>query len=253
MPSVLDKPILTVFAGPNGSGKSTAYHRFLDAGLDSGEYLNPDDIAAAMRSDNTGSQAVDLRAGREVIKRTRSLIARRRSFVRETTLAGREIGQSMESAKVAGYRVVLVFVAVCSPKASGWRVAVRVAKGRHDIAQRDQQRRFPRSIANAPVVASRADAAYFLDNTELHLKLVASVLAGTVTFLDPVSAPWIERATMGLPSAEMLKSREEALADLRETERLSAELQVRDARSGIALEVPIDRGITQHAVMRRTG
>ena len=107
MPSVLDKPILTVFAGPNGSGKSTAYHRFLDAGLDSGEYLNPDDIAAAMRSDNAGSQAVDLRAGREVIKRTRSLIARRRSFVRETTLAGREIGRSMESAKVAGYRVVL--------------------------------------------------------------------------------------------------------------------------------------------------
>ena len=129
MPSVLDKPMLTVFAGPNGSGKSTAYHRFLDAGLDSGEYLNPDDIAAAMRSDNAGSQAIDLRAGREVIKRTRSLITRRQSFVRETTLAGREIGRSMESAKLAGYRVVLVFVAVCSPKASGWRVAVRVAKG----------------------------------------------------------------------------------------------------------------------------
>lgn len=253
MPSVLDRPRLTVFAGPNGSGKSTAYLRFLNAGLESGEYLNPDDIAAAIRAGSRGTQAVDLRAGREVIGRTRSLIARRRSFVRETTLSGREIGRSMESAKAAGYRVVLVFVAVCSPKASGWRVAIRVAKGGHDIAQRDQERRFPRSFANAPVAARRADAAYFLDNTEFHLKLVANVLAGTVTFFDPGSAPWVERATTGLPRAAVLKSRDEALADLRETERLSAQLQVRDASRGNALGAPIDRGPTQHAVLRRAG
>ena len=50
MPSVLDRPSLTVFAGPNGSGKSTAYLRFLNAGLESGEYLNPDDIAATIRA-----------------------------------------------------------------------------------------------------------------------------------------------------------------------------------------------------------
>lgn len=253
MPSVLDRPRFTVFAGPNGSGKSTAYVRFLNAGFESGEYLNPDDIAAAIRSGNTGSQAVDLRAGREVIKRTRSLIARRRSFVRETTLAGREIGRSVDSAKMAGYRVVLFFVAVCSPKASGWRVAARVERGGHDIPTRDQERRFPRSFANAPLVARRVDAAYFLDNTELHLKLVASVLAGTVTFLDPASAPWVERATTGLPRAEVLKSREEALADLRETERMSAQLQVRDASSERALGASIDRGTTQHAVLRRAG
>jgi len=253
MPSVLDRPRLTVFAGPNGSGKSTAYLRFLSAGLASGEYLNPDDIAAAIRSGDAGSKAVDLRAGREVIKRTRSLIAGRRSFVRETTLSGREIGRSMESAKVAGFRVVLFFVAVRSPKASGWRVAIRVAKGGHDIAQRDQERRFPRSFANAPVVARSADAAYFLDNTERHLRLVASVSTGTVTFFDPASAPWVGRATAGLPKAEVLKSRAEALADLRETERLSAKLEVRDTRSGYATGEPIDRGTTQYAVLGRAG
>ena len=253
MPSALDRPRLTVFAGPNGSGKSTAYLRFLNAGLDSGEYLNPDDIAAAIRAGGPGPQSVDLRAGREVIRRTRSLIARRQSFVRETTLAGREIGRSMESAKEAGYRVVLLFVAVCSPKASGWRVAIRVAKGGHDIAQRDQQRRFPRSFANASVVARRTDAAYFLDNTELHLKLVASILAGTVTFSDPASAPRVERATAGLPKAEVLKSREEALVDLRETERLPAQLQVRDANNGRAPGAPIDRVKPQHVVLRRAG
>ena len=159
----------------------------------------------------------------------------------------------MESARAAGYWVVLVFVAVCSPKASGWRVAIRVAKGGHDIAQRDQERRFPRSFANAPLAARRVDVAYFLDNTELHLKLVASVLAGTVTFFDPASAPWVERATIGLPRAGMLTSRQEALADLRETERLSTELQVRDAKSGRGLGAMIDQGDTQHAVLRRAG
>lgn len=41
--------------------------------------------------------------------------------------------------------------------------------------------------------------------------------------------------------------------DLRETERLSAKHHVRDARSGRALEAAIDRGPTQHAVLRRAG
>lgn len=226
--SARSRPCLTIFAGPNGSGKSTAYDRFLRAGFDSGEYLNPDEIAKSLG--RAGASAVDLRAGREVIQRTRSLIDARRSFVRESTLTSREIVRSTERAIAAAYRVVMVFVAVSSTDMTRGRIAVRVAKGGHHIPREDQERRFPRAFKNAPRVAGIVDVAYFLDNAELQHMLVGTVSRGTITFVYPLEAGWVEQATAGLPRAATLKSRDEALADLRETEGLSEQLQVREQR-----------------------
>ena len=126
----------------------------------------------------------------------------------------------------------MVFVAVSSTETTRGRIATRVAKGGHHIAREDQERRFPRSFENAPRVARLVDAAYFLDNAGLWHKLVATVRSGTITFLDPHEAGWVERATMGLPRAATLKSRREALADLREVEGLSDELLLREQRRG---------------------
>lgn len=232
-----DRPRYTLFAGPNGSGKSTAYARFLDAGYDSGEYLNPDDVAKSLSAGSVSKPGVDLRAGREVIERTRSLIADRQSFVRETTLASREALRSVVAARSAGFRVVMVFVAVSSAETARWRVAVRVAAGGHDIAREDQERRFPRSLANASEAAAIADTVYFLDNAELQHRLVATVQEGTVTFLDPSQSSWIEQATTGLEQAHMQKSRNAALAELRELEGLSENLQVREDRAVYASEM----------------
>ena len=228
--SARNRPCFTIFAGPNGSGKSTAYDRFLRAGLDSGEYLNPDEIAKSLAG--SGAPAVDLRAGREVLQRTRSMIDARRSFVRESTLTSREIVRSAERAKAAGYRLVMVFVSVSSTDMTRGRIAIRVAKGGHHITREDQERRFPRSFENAPRVARLVDAAYFLDNGGFQHKLVATVRDGTITFLDPTEARWVELATTGLPQATTLKSRDEALADLRQAEGFSEELT--EHRSGYA-------------------
>ena len=228
MSATLEQPKLTVFAGPNGSGKSTAYDRFLDAGLRSGEYLNPDDIARELRAGSAGSGGADLRAGREVIRRTRSLIAARQPFVRETTLSGREIERSAVAAKAAGYRVAMVYVAVSSLDITGWRIVVRTATGGHDIAREDQARRQPRSFANAPRIAGLVDVSYFLDNTERRHKLVATVEDGVVIFLDAQGAQWIDRATAGLMKTRRLMSRDQALTHLRGTGGLFNDLEVRD-------------------------
>lgn len=158
--SAYSQPCFTIFGGPNGSGKSTAYDRFLQAGFDSGEYLNPDEIARSLNAGSAAGTAVDLRAGREVVQRTRSLIAEGRSLVRESTLTSREIVRSAERAKAVGYRLVMVFVAVSSSYMTQGRVAIRVAKGGHDIPVEAQERRFPRSFENAPRVARLVDAAY---------------------------------------------------------------------------------------------
>ena len=228
MSATHEQPKLTVFAGPNGSGKSTAYDRFLAAGFRSGEYLNPDDIARALRTESASAGGIDLAAGREVLLRTRSLIAARQPFVRETTLSGREIERSVVSAKAAGYRVVMVFVALSSLDMTGWRIVVRAATGGHDIAPEDQARRQPRSFANAPRIASLADVSYFLDNAAQQHKLVATVEGGIVIFLDSQDAQWTEQATAGLAKTSRLMTRDQALAHLRDTEGLSNDLEVRE-------------------------
>lgn len=145
-PAARSRPRFTIFGGPNGSGKSTAYTRFVRAGFDSGEYLNPDEIARSMGGSGAGGSAFAMRAGRQVVERTRLLVDARRSLVRESTLTGREIIRSVGRAKAAGYRLVLVFVAVSSPATTRGRIAVRVAKGGHDIPVEVQDRRFPRAI-----------------------------------------------------------------------------------------------------------
>ena len=214
--------------GRTGRGKSTAYDRFLAAGLRSGEYLNPDDIARELRTRSAGSGGADLTAGREVIRRTRSLIAARQPFVRETTLSGREIERSVVAAKTAGYRIAMVYVAVSSLDMTGWRIVVRAATGGHDIAPEDQARRQPRSFANAPRMAGLANVSYFLDNAGHQHRLVATVEDGVVTFLDPQGALWVEQATAGLSQAGRLMTRDQALEHLRITEGLSNDLEVRE-------------------------
>lgn len=225
-----NRPRFTLFAGPNGAGKTTAYVRFLDAGYEAGEYLNPDDIARSLGA-SSGDTSFDIPAGREVIRRTRSLIAARRSLVRETTLSGREILRSISAARASGYRVVMVFVGVLSTKTTDSRVVVRVASGGHDIPRHVQERRLPRSFDNARRVADIADVVYFLDNAGPQHRLVATVCEGTITFLDSSQADWLERATAGLPQAQALFSRDEALMRLHEAERLSDNLRVREGQS----------------------
>ncbi len=224
-----DRPRFTLFAGPNGAGKTTAYRRFLDAGYQAGEYLNPDDIAKSLAA-SPGQTAIHIKAGREVIRRTRSLIAARKPFVRETTLSGREILRSVSAAHASDYRVVMVFVGILSARTARSRVSFRVASGGHDISSHAQERRLPRSLDNARRVAGMADVVYFLDNAGPQHKLVATVCAGTITFMDPPQSDWLPRATAGRPRAPSLFSRDEALSRLREAERLSDSLRVRERR-----------------------
>lgn len=132
----------------------------------------------------------------------------------------------------------MIFVAVTSLDTTQGRVAIRVAKGGHDITSEAQLRRFPRSLENAPRVAGIVDMAYFLNNAELQHKLVGIVRCGTVTFMDPLGASWVERAAAGLPSAAVLRTRDEALIDLREAEGLSDDLQVRERPAGYVAVAP---------------
>ena len=220
--AISESPRYTILGGPNGAGKSTTFTRLTEWGYRSGAFLNPDEIAKGL----DGPEPVRaVAAGRETLRRSRAWMASRRSFVRESTLSGREIVRSAEAARDAGYRVTLVFVGLNKLSVTKNRVRIRSRSGGHAIPVRDQERRFLRSFDNAPRIAAVAAEAYLLDNVLEQPRTVAVVHRGIVLFRDTKRAAWIERATAGLAQARPMWSREAMLEWVRRAEDMSDELR----------------------------
>ena len=145
-------PTLIVVAGPNGCGKSTLTRTPWFSGV---EVIDPDAIAGTPGP-----------AAREALRRRRTAIAEGRSVAAETTLAGSGPLRLMETARRAGYRIVLHYVCVDSSDQSLDRIRNRVALGGHDVPEPDVRRRFARSLANLPAAIARADEVVLYDNSD---------------------------------------------------------------------------------------
>src|SRR4051794_37732761 len=95
------------------------------------------------------------------------LIRGRRDVVYETTLAGTNALRVIDRAKVAGYTIEAVFVAVPSADLAIGRVAQRTAAGGLFVPPAAVRRRYERSFDNLPGLVARADVTTVYDNTEL--------------------------------------------------------------------------------------
>ena len=150
-----DAPFLLIIAGPNGSGKSTLTKSLLAAGIDFGNYINPDDI----------SQTLDLPEPQRTVQaqaiadfKRDACLQRRESFSFETVMSHQSKIDVMIRAHQAGYDVTLYFVATSDPEINVRRVENRVAKGGHDVPHDRVRARYARSLgflANAALVARR--------------------------------------------------------------------------------------------------
>ena len=159
--SFLDqRPIVVAIAGSNGAGKSTFFNtclsgcglRFVNADVIAGELDIPAydaaEVAAAIRS---------------------SLINQRESFVFETVLSD-PVGDKVDAlAGYAdlGYTVVLIFIRIDEVSQSIGRVAMRVARGGHDIPDEKLRARFERTRANLKRAIDRQPHVIVYDNSDL--------------------------------------------------------------------------------------
>lgn len=160
-------PQLWIIAGPNGAGKSTFADRFLRSRI---SVINPDNIALEFREDLPAQKRIA--AGREALRRRSEFMATGRSFAVETTLSGSGEFRLMQDARVAGYRITLVFIGVKSATVSQWRVAHRVRMGLHDVPLHDIVRRFDRSMEHLGGAMRIAHRSFVADNTERRLRLL---------------------------------------------------------------------------------
>lgn len=137
---------LYIVAGCNGAGKTTASMTVLTEVLECEEFVNADEIARGLSPFHPETVAVE--AGKLMLRRIDQLLADRKSFAIETTLATRSYRHLVAKAQSYGYAVTLLFFWLPSPEMAECRVAARVASGGHGISQEVIHRRYWRGIGN---------------------------------------------------------------------------------------------------------
>jgi predicted ABC-type ATPase len=125
-----ERPFVVVIAGPNGSGKSSLTRQLQARGYELGEYINPDDIAAGL----LGAYDERVRQAQAIADARRAqAIATRRSFSFETVFSHPSKLEVLDQARLAGFEIILFFVALDDPSINIERVKTRVSLGGHDV------------------------------------------------------------------------------------------------------------------------
>ena len=134
--------VYTIIGGVNGVGKSSFSGVLRQQRLDLGKIIDPDHIAA----------------------KERRLIADGMSFTQETTLSGRRTLQTILAARQKDYQIRLYYIGISSAEESLYRIANRVRKGGHNIAEADVRRRYEKRFADLSKILPYCDEAHFFDN-----------------------------------------------------------------------------------------
>ena len=109
-------------------------------------FTNADAIARGLNAFDPESEAVQ--AGRVMLTHMHAMVAARRSFAFETTLAARTYARWLGELKQAGYAVHLFYYWLESPDTAIGRVAERVRSGGHFVPDETIRRRYTRSVRN---------------------------------------------------------------------------------------------------------
>ncbi|MEK4362818.1 zeta toxin family protein [Paenibacillus sp. FSL M8-0212] len=185
------RPVMTVFAGTNGAGKSTLSMQMREW---LGELVDPDQIARELKPENPRS--ADLSAGREAVKRIRSLIKSGVNFAIETTLSGSFVLKHMEIAKENNYEIVVYYIGLEDVQMHIDRVASRVEQGGHWIAEEDIRYRYGESLKNLKPALAIANQVIIIDNTYEPL-IVAEIIQSNLIYCAESIPAWSNPVLVG--------------------------------------------------------
>lgn len=140
------KKTIFIIAGPNGAGKTTFALSSLKTVFAITDFVNADEIAKGLSPLNP--ESVALSAGKIMLNRVDDLLKNNKSFAIETTLAGKNYVKFIKSAKLKGYKIFIIFLWLDSYKTAIKRVAERVKKGGHNVADNVIKNRYKNGLCN---------------------------------------------------------------------------------------------------------
>lgn len=139
----LNKEIV-IIAGANGVGKTTFARAFLRE-YDY-EFLNADEIAKSLSAENPEKKKIS--AGKLFFKKLNDAVQNDKSLLIESTLAGRYLQKFIKNLKSENYKITIIFLFADSLEILIERIAERVKKGGHFVADEDVKRRLIRGRRN---------------------------------------------------------------------------------------------------------
>ncbi len=167
---------LYIIGGANGSGKTTLARELIHE--DNLIFLNADELAAAM-NDNIGIQA-----GKVLINQMNALFDEHKSFVLESTIAGKNHLRAIKRAQKEKYDIVFVYVFLDSVQENISRIQHRVKNGGHNIATHDVIRRYKRSLQNFQDVCDMVKYWELYYNGGKQYKIIAHGTPKTLEIFD---------------------------------------------------------------------
>jgi predicted ABC-type ATPase len=178
---------LDLVIGPNGAGKSTFVEFTLAPLLPRSVFVNADQIARQRWPDDPAAHAYE--AARVAADTRASLIKLGRSFLAETVFSHPSKLTLVDSARAAGYTVVL-HVLLIPEELAVQRVRHRVAAGGHDVPEHKIRERYQRLWAFVAAAIIRSDSATVYDNSALSgPRIVAQFSAGRIIG-SPIWPAW---------------------------------------------------------------
>jgi predicted ABC-type ATPase len=139
-------PRCIVLGGVNGSGKTTSSRTILADTLKVMTFVNADVIAQGIAGFDPDS--ANVRASRIMLERLHELAEQRADFAFETTLAARTTAEWLRALRDSGYMVNLQYFWLASADLAVARVAHRVRRGGHNVAEATIRRRYRHSVQN---------------------------------------------------------------------------------------------------------
>ncbi|WP_185813060.1 AAA family ATPase [Xanthomonas sp. SS] len=153
---------ILVLAGVNGAGKSSLLGAMLQE--DQATWFNPDSFTRALTEQGWPFEEANAQAWHESKRRLECALAEGTDYAFETTLGANTIPALIRQA-CARHEVTIWFCGLASVELHLQRVAARVARGGHDIAEAKIRQRYDASRANLIALIPHLSTLHVYDNS----------------------------------------------------------------------------------------
>ena len=182
-------------AGPNGAGKTTLVEKGIIQAIAGHDLvtLNADVRTRELLAADPLMPDANLQAAIETDGRVAACIEQGVDVLVETVFSSDKYLDDIERARTLGYQVGMIYVGLASSRDSIRRVALRQARGGHDVPPDKVVSRWFRSIAMLGRMADKLDRLFVFDNTRPEgPRLIALGVGRRVTLLEAGRIPEID-------------------------------------------------------------